>query len=48
VASDYVQQMRHNASDLNEACDRLLDIAMEKASARGYSSTHFCFQLRAD
>ncbi|WP_028304926.1 bifunctional serine/threonine-protein phosphatase/kinase [Oceanospirillum maris] len=45
VASDYVQQIRHNASDLNEACDRLLDVAMDKASARGYSSTHFCFQL---
>lgn len=45
VASDYVQQIRHNASDLNEACDQLLNVAMEKASARGYSSTHFCFQL---
>ena len=45
VASDYVQQIRHNAADLNQACDQLLTMAMEKASARGYSSTHFCFQL---
>ncbi|OPX54965.1 Serine/threonine protein kinase [Oceanospirillum multiglobuliferum] len=45
VASDYVQLIRQYAADLNQACDQILHTACEKASARGYSSTHFCFQL---
>lgn len=45
MASDYVQLIRHHATDLNQACDRLLALAVEKASARGYSSNNFCFQL---
>ncbi|WP_255487346.1 bifunctional serine/threonine-protein phosphatase/kinase [Oceanospirillum sediminis] len=45
VTSDYVQLIRQHASDLNMACDQILQSAVQKASARGYSSTHFSFQL---
>jgi len=45
VTSDYVQLIRQHASDLNLTCDQILQSAVQKASARGYSSTHFSFQL---
>lgn len=45
MTSDYVQLIRQYSGDLNQACDQILKTSIEKASARGHSSTHFCFQL---
>lgn len=46
MTSDYVQLIRQYAgADLDQACDQILQTAVEKASARGVSASHFCFQL---
>lgn len=46
MTSDYVQLIRQYAgADLDQACDQILQTAVEKASSRGVSGSHFCFQL---
>ncbi len=45
MPSEYVQLIRQDASDLNAACDRLADAAVQRAQARGYGAEQFCFQL---
>lgn len=45
MPTDFVQLMSQYSEDLNQACDAILQKAMEKASQRGYSSYNFCFQL---
>lgn len=45
MPSDFVQLIRQYSQDLHQACDMILEKAIEKASARGYSSQNFCFQL---
>ncbi len=45
MPSDYVQLIRQDASDLNAACDRLAEAAVQRAQARGYGAEQFCFQL---
>ncbi|SFW98596.1 serine/threonine-protein kinase [Marinospirillum alkaliphilum] len=45
MPSDFVQLISQYPEDLNQACDAILQQAMEKASKRGYSSYNFCFQL---
>lgn len=43
--SDYVRLIGQDASDLDMACDRLCQLASERASERGYGDETFCFQL---
>ncbi|SEI42182.1 Serine/threonine protein kinase [Allopseudospirillum japonicum] len=43
--SDYVRLIREYKHNLHQACDQILKLAIEKAGARGYSSSNFCFQL---
>ncbi len=45
MPSDYVQLIRQDASDLNAACDRLAEAAVQRAQSRGYGADQFCFQL---
>ncbi len=45
MPSDYVQLIRQDSSDLNAACDRLCQEAVQRAQSRGYGAGHFCFQL---
>lgn len=45
LPSDYVQLIRADASDLNAACQRLSDAALNRAQERGYGGEAFCFQL---
>lgn len=45
MPTEFVQLIRQFPEDLNQACDVILQKAMEKASKRGYSSYNFCFQL---
>lgn len=45
LPSDYVELIRHDASDLNAACERLAQAARERADEQGYRSDSFCFQL---
>jgi len=45
MPTDFVQLISQFPEDLNQACDVILQKAMEKASQRGYSSYNFCFQL---
>lgn len=45
MPSELVQLMSEFSEDLNQACDVILQKAMEKANRRGYSSYNFCFQL---
>ena len=45
MPSDYVRLIRQDASDLNAACDRLAEAAVQRAQARGYGAEQFCFQL---
>ncbi|MBE0487497.1 MAG: protein kinase [Halomonas sp.] len=45
MPSEYVQLIRQDASDLNAACDRLAEAAVQRAQARGYGAEQFCFQL---
>jgi predicted Ser/Thr protein kinase len=45
MPSDYVQLIRQDASDLNAACDRLAEAAVQRAQSRGYGAEQFCFQL---
>ncbi|MFC0338845.1 bifunctional protein-serine/threonine kinase/phosphatase [Kushneria avicenniae] len=43
--TDYVHAIRQRDSDLDAACERLADMARERAGARGYGAETFCFQL---
>ncbi|MFO7647032.1 MULTISPECIES: bifunctional protein-serine/threonine kinase/phosphatase [Halomonas] len=45
MPSEYVQLIRQDASDLNAACDRLAEAAVQRAQSRGYGAEQFCFQL---
>ncbi|MFB9145105.1 protein kinase [Halomonas alkalicola] len=45
MPSEYVQLIRQDVSDLNAACDRLAEAAVQRAQARGYGAEQFCFQL---
>ncbi|WP_344704790.1 protein kinase domain-containing protein [Halomonas cibimaris] len=45
LPSDYVRLIRQDASDLNAACQRLVDEATARARERGYAVAPFCFQL---
>lgn len=45
MPTEFVQLISQFPEDLNQACDVILQKAMEKASKRGYSSYNFCFQL---
>lgn len=45
MPSEYVQLIRQDASDLDAACDRLAEAAVQRAQARGYGAGQFCFQL---
>lgn len=45
MPSEYVQLIRQDASDLNAACDRLAEAAVQRAQSRGYGADQFCFQL---
>ncbi|WNK19016.1 protein kinase [Halomonas piscis] len=45
LPSDYVRLIRQDASDLNAACERLVNEASARARERGYAVDPFCFQL---
>ncbi|KPL57576.1 PP2C family protein-serine/threonine phosphatase, partial [Rossellomorea vietnamensis] len=45
MPSEYVQLIRQDASDLDAACDRLAEAAVQRAQSRGYGADQFCFQL---
>lgn len=45
VVSDLVHLVGRYAEDLYLTCEQILQAALEKSSARGYSSHNFCFQL---
>ncbi|MGJ7457560.1 protein kinase domain-containing protein [Halomonas sp. MA07-2] len=45
MPSEYVQLIRQDVSDLNAACDRLAEAAVQRAQARGYGAEQLCFQL---
>ncbi|NWN81596.1 MAG: protein kinase [Halomonas sp.] len=45
MPSEYVQLIRQDASDLDAACDRLAEAAVQRAQSRGFGAGQFCFQL---
>lgn len=45
LPSDYVQLIRQDVSDLDGACERLAQAAVQRAGDRGYGAEAFCFQL---